>query len=384
MSNILLKIKRVLIAEFLTFKSFSMKYSCCQKSSILTTNYSRKHFRGFDTCNSFGNLFFKNYFYQSFRRSKFGNYTVIKKPSEVIDSLPVPSHIIKPSYAETGVPSISPPLPEIKNEIQIKGVLEACQRARDVLNAVAQNIKVGLTTEEIDIIVREKSFENDCYPSPLNYRGFPKSCCTSVNNIACHGIPDTRALEDGDIISVDVTIEKKEPYKKFCKLSLSEIEVIHFPIFIKVYYKGFHGDCCETFLVGNVDDKGKHLVNISKQCRDSAISICGPGVPFSDIGSEIDGLAKEEKLSVVPAFIGHGIGHYFHGPPDIYHFCNQMPGLMKAGMTFTVEPVLAQGSKEALILEDGWTVVMLDDSRAAQFEHTILITDNGHQILTYY
>ncbi|KAL7642797.1 UNVERIFIED_CONTAM: hypothetical protein RMT77_006085 [Armadillidium vulgare] len=333
-----------------------MKYSCCHKRSILTTNYSRKNFKGFDTCNNFGNLFFKNYFYQSFRRSKFGNYSVIKKPSEVVDSSPVPSHIIKPSYAETGVPSISPPLPEIKNEIQINGVLEACQRARDVLNAVAQNIKVGLTTEEIDIIVREKSFENDCYPSPLNYRGFPKSCCTSVNNIACHGIPDTRALEDGDIISVDVT----------------------------VYYKGFHGDCCETFLVGNVDDKGKHLVNVAKQCRDSAINICGPGVPFSDIGSEIDGLAKEEKLSVVPAFIGHGIGHYFHGPPDIYHFCNQMPGLMKAGMTFTVEPVLAQGSKEALILEDGWTVVMLDDSRAAQFEHTILITDNGHQILTYY
>ncbi|MCL4122943.1 UNVERIFIED_CONTAM: hypothetical protein GTU68_020124 [Idotea baltica] len=233
---------------------------------------------------------------------------------------------------------------------------QACQIARLVLDEVAKHLAVGLTNAEIDKIVHDKAIEAESYPSPLNYRGFPKSCCTSVNNVACHGIPDSRSLEDGDIVSVDVT----------------------------VFHKGFHGDCCETFEIGDVDGPGKHLVEVARRCRDEAIGICGPGVPFSDIGTMVEGIAREECLTVVPAFIGHGIGTYFHGPPDIYHCFNDYPGLMKPGMTFTVEPILTQGNKEALILEDGWTVVMMDNARAAQFEHTILITEHGHEILTNY
>ncbi|XP_064112882.1 methionine aminopeptidase 1D, mitochondrial-like isoform X2 [Macrobrachium nipponense] len=176
-----------------------------------------------------------------------------------------------------------------------------------------------MTTEDIDALVHKRVIESGAYPSPLNYRGFPKSVCTSVNNVACHGIPNKRRLVDGDIVSVDIT----------------------------VFSNGYHGDCCETYLIGNVDEAGKHLVNAARRCRDEAIAICRPGVPFSDID-------------------------------------NDYPGTMEEGMTFTIEPIVAQGSEEVIILEDGWTAVMLDNGRAAQFEHTILITCKGNEILTQY
>lgn len=291
-----------------------------------------------------------------FKRKDFGSYAKISHMGEVSEPYPIPDYIDLPPYALTGEPTPGPTNPEIKTEEMIEGMRDACKLARTILNIVGENIKVGMTTDDIDFLVHTSVVERGAYPSPLNYRGFPKSVCTSVNNVACHGIPDDRPLDDGDVISVDVT----------------------------VFYNGFHGDCCETFLIGEVDPDGVHLVNAARKCRDEAIKICAPGVYFSDIGNMIMAVAGREMVTVVPAFIGHGIGSYFHGPPDIYHNLNHYPGKMKSGMTFTIEPIVAQGEEDAAILEDGWTAVMLDDGRAAQFEHTILITDDGHDILTKY
>nr|CAD7424215.1 unnamed protein product [Timema monikensis] len=177
--------------------------------------------------------------------------------------------------------------------------------------------QVGKTTDDIDKLVHKLALDNGAYPSPLHYKGFPKSVCTSVNNVACHGIPDDRPLEDGDIINIDVT----------------------------VYLNGFHGDCSSTFLVGNVDEKGRKLVQVTEECLYRAIEHCKPG-------------------------------RFFNSLDNVY------PGRMLPGMTFTIEPVIAQGSENIVILEDGWTAVMEDTGRAAQFEHTVLITETGVEVLT--
>ncbi|KAG7163226.1 Methionine aminopeptidase 1D-like [Homarus americanus] len=291
-----------------------------------------------------------------FKRANFGSYAVLDNVGEVSAAQLVPSHISCPPYFKTGEPSTPPSGPEIKAEWQVQAMREASYLARTVLNTVGEHLQAGMATEDIDILVHNKIIESGAYPSPLNYMGFPKSVCTSVNNVACHGIPDDRQLLDGDIVSVDVT----------------------------VFYNGYHGDCCETYLIGNVDELGHHLVRAARRCRDEAIAICAPGVPFAAIGAKVEQVADQEGVTVVPCFIGHGIGKYFHGPPDIYHCYNNYPGTMEAGMTFTIEPIVAQGKEDALILEDGWTAVMLDNGRAAQFEHTVLIVEGGHEILTEY
>lgn len=212
-----------------------------------------------------------------------------------------------------------------------------------------------MTTDDIDEIVYNDAIRNNAYPSPLRYSGFPKSVCTSVNNVACHGIPDDRKLEDGDIINVDVT----------------------------VYLNKCHGDTSRTFLVGNVDDRGKYLVHHNEIALNEAIKICKPGVPFNRIGKTISDYAKSVDLRVVPAFIGHGIGSFFHGPPEIFHFENDIElRLMEPGMTFTIEPILSLGTEELELWPDGWTTTTVDGSRTSQFEHTILITDDGCEVLT--
>ncbi|XP_021934481.1 methionine aminopeptidase 1D, mitochondrial isoform X2 [Zootermopsis nevadensis] len=283
----------------------------------------------------------------------FGFYSVVK-PGFVSKGHPVPEHISRPSYFDTFVPSPAPDEAEIKTPAQIKKIRDSCRLAQFILDSVGKYIKVGCTTDDIDAIVHSLTIENNAYPSPLNYRGFPKSVCTSVNNVACHGIPDDRPLEDGDIINVDVT----------------------------VYLNGYHGDCSAMFLVGEVDKDGQALVKATELSLQRAISICRPGEYFCNIGNEVELVAHKAGFTVVPCFTGHGIGSYFHGPPDIYHCYNNYPGKMEAGMTFTIEPVLAQGSHEIVILEDGWTAVTLDNGRTAQCEHTVLITDDGAEILT--
>jgi methionyl aminopeptidase len=193
------------------------------------------------------------------------------------------------------------------------------------------------------------------YPSPLNYHGFPKSVCTSVNNCACHGIPDDRSLKTGDMISVDIT----------------------------VYIGGVHGDCCQTFVVGGkVDEAGRSLVEVAERCLGAGLDSCGPGKKFSQIGVAIDKCARSAGFTVVPAFTGHGVGAYFHGPPDIYHVPNTYPGVMEPGMIFTVEPCITEGDREIEIQEDGWTANTVDNARAAQFEHTVLVVDDGIEVLT--
>nr|XP_020752007.1 methionine aminopeptidase 1D, mitochondrial isoform X2 [Odocoileus virginianus texanus]XP_020752008.1 methionine aminopeptidase 1D, mitochondrial isoform X2 [Odocoileus virginianus texanus] len=211
-----------------------------------------------------------------------------------------------------------------------------------------------MTTEEIDALVHQEIISHDAYPSPLGYGGFPKSVCTSVNNVLCHGIPDSRPLQDGDIINIDVT----------------------------VYYNGYHGDTSETFLVGNVDECGKKLVEVARRCRDEAIAACRAGAPFSVIGNTISQITHQNGLQVCPHFVGHGIGSYFHGHPEIWHHANDSDLLMEEGMAFTIEPIVTEGSPDFKVLEDSWTAVSVDNQRSAQFEHTVLITSRGAQILT--
>lgn len=177
------------------------------------------------------------------------------------------------------------------------------------------NEKVGITTEEIDRFVHSETIKANAYPSPLRYAAFPKSVCTSVNNVVCHGIPDDRPLADGDIINVDVTVN--------CS-NWVVVVVVAFTHFawhsIQVFHNGFHGDCSQTFLVGNVDEKGRFLVDITEECLYKAISLCGPDVPFNRIGACIEEHAEKNGLAVVAEFVGHGIGTYFHGPPAVCHY----------------------------------------------------------------
>lgn len=268
---------------------------------------------------------------------------------------PIPDHIDKPLYYYPSGRVEPPKVPEIKSADTIQRMRESCRLAAEILRRCGELVAPGITTDELDRFAHDAIVQANAYPSPLRYEGFPKSICTSVNNVACHGIPDLRKLVNGDIINVDVT----------------------------VYCNQMHGDCSKTFLVGaDVDEKGRALVRVAEECRDLGIGVCGPGVELTRIGAVIEEHARKNGYTVAPTFCGHGIGNYFHGPPDIYHGRNQFAGTMEPGMTFTVEPVITMGSKDMAILEDNWTIVSVDNARSAQFEHTILVTENGTEVLT--
>lgn len=266
---------------------------------------------------------------------------------------------------------------------EIEGVKAAARIGRLVLDTAAKHIAVGVTTDEIDRIVHETCVSNGAYPSPLNYRGFPKSCCTSVNEIICHGIPDMRPLEDGDILNIDIS----------------------------VFYKGFHADLNETYCVGNVDEKYKKLIECSRLSLEAAIkagilivfifeiycSIVKPGVPYREIGAEIEKVTKEFGFSVVRTYCGHGIHRFFHAAPNVPHYYpNKAVGLIKAGHCFTIEPMINEGiifvllQRLTLILgtwkdvtwPDDWTSATADGKRSAQFEHMLLVTETGCEVLT--
>ena len=231
----------------------------------------------------------------------------------------------------------------------------SCQIARKVLNFAGTLVRPGITTEEIDAAVHQKIIEEGAYPSTLGYQGYPKACCTSINNVLCHGIPDDQTLFDGDIINIDVT----------------------------TYFEGYHGDCSETFLVGSsVTEPMKRLVNVAREARDQAIAICRPGQPLSLIGDTIAKIARRNGYSCPANLTGHGVGPIFHAHPFILHVENSFPGVMEPGMTFTIEPVLCEGSDSFYTAEDDWTIFSTDGKWNAQFEHTILITETGHEILT--
>ncbi len=212
-----------------------------------------------------------------------------------------------------------------------------------------------MTTDELDAIAHEECLRRGGYPSPLGYQGFPKSLCTSINEVICHGIPDSTVLRDGDIVNCDVTI----------------------------YLGGVHGDTNATFLVGTVDEDSRRLVQVTRECLQVGIDAVRPGRPVRDIGRAIQAHAEGQGLGVVRAFVGHGIGRSFHSDPQIYHYDNPMARQeMLEGMTFTIEPMITLGDWRHEMWDDNWTAVTVDRSRTAQFEHTLVVTAAGAEVLT--
>jgi methionyl aminopeptidase len=226
--------------------------------------------------------------------------------------------------------------------------------AAEVLNFAGTLVRPGITTDEIDVAVHAMTVAAGAYPSPLNYGGFPKSVCTSLNECICHGIPDSTVLQEGDIINIDVT----------------------------VFLDGHHGDTSRTFHVGAVDAGAAALVDATQRALFGAIALCAPGVPFRNIGTYIHALADKEGYGVVPAFVGHGVGREFHSGPTIVHCRNTEPGVMAVGQTFTIEPMLTLGGTKERFWPDEWTAVTADGSWSAQFEHTLLIVPGGVEVMT--
>ena len=227
--------------------------------------------------------------------------------------------------------------------------------AAGALDEVNKIIKPGISTEEIDKLCYE--YINDCgaYSAPLFYRGFPKSCCTSVNHVVCHGIPSKKILKEGDIVNVDVTTLKN----------------------------GWHGDTSRTFKVGNVSVKAERLIKATYESMMKAIEIVKDGIHLGDIGSTIQTFVEKEGFSVVQDFCGHGIGEAFHKEPNVLHYGEKGSGeKIKTGMIFTIEPMINYGNYETKTLNDGWTAVTKDKSLSAQFEHTIGVTKDGCEIFT--
>jgi len=244
---------------------------------------------------------------------------------------------------------------EIKSAKEIDALRRACRSAAQTLLHVGDLIRSGMTTEEINRIVHEDTLRRSARPAPLNYHGFPKSVCTSVNEVVCHGIPSTQRIKDGDIINVDVTS----------------------------IYEGFHGDTSATFYVGQPSKEARHVTETARRSLEIGIAQVREGARLGDIGAAIQEFAEGEGCSVVRAFVGHGIGRRFHEPPQVSHVGTRGSGLrLKAGMCFTIEPMINVGGYEVDVLDDGWTVITRDGSLSAQFEHTLVVTREGCEILT--
>ncbi len=227
--------------------------------------------------------------------------------------------------------------------------------AAGALDEVSKIIRPGISTKEIDKVCYEFINDNKAYSAPLFYRGFPKSCCTSANHVVCHGIPSDKILKDGDIVNVDVTALKD----------------------------GWHGDTSRMFKIGRVSIKAEKLINATYESMMKAINIIKDGIYLGDIGSAIQTHVEAKGFSVVQDFCGHGIGRTFHKEPNILHYGNKGTGeKIKAGMIFTIEPMINMGNYETKTLNDGWTAVTKDKSLSAQFEHTIGVTKNGCEIFT--
>jgi methionyl aminopeptidase len=227
--------------------------------------------------------------------------------------------------------------------------------AAGALDEVAKIVKPGITTNEIDKVCYEFINDNDAYSAPLFYRGFPKSCCTSSNHVVCHGIPSDKILRDGDIVNVDVT----------------------------AYKNGWHGDTSRMFKIGEVSIKAEKLINATYESMMMAIKILKEGIQLGDIGYTIQNYIEANGFSVVQDFCGHGIGQTFHKEPNILHYGKKGTGeKIKAGMIFTIEPMINLGNYETKTLNDGWTAVTKDKSLSAQFEHTIGVTKNSYEIFT--
>lgn len=243
----------------------------------------------------------------------------------------------------------------IKNEEQIARLKIACTLASNTLEMLNDEIKAGITTNQINKLCHEFILDNDAIPAPLNYKGFPKSICTSVNNVVCHGIPNDKPLRDNDIINVDITVIKE----------------------------GMHGDTSKMFIIGEGSILSKRLIATTKESMYLGIDAVKPGATLGCIGYAIQSYAENAGFSVVRDFCGHGIGEYFHEEPQILHYGRKNHGVkLSEGMVFTIEPMLNSGKFPVKILSDGWTAVTRDRSLSAQWEHTCLVTKTGAEILT--
>ena len=243
----------------------------------------------------------------------------------------------------------------IKKDDEIEMMRRSGKLAAEVLLMIAPYIKPGVTTNELNDRCHDFIIDHGAIPAPLNYRGFPKSICTSVNDEICHGIPSERKLRNGDMVNLDIT----------------------------TIVDGFHGDTNQSFFVGSPRKQAKKLVDATREALQKAIAIVRPGARLGDIGATIQQYVEPKGYSVVREFCGHGIGRNFHEDPQVLHFGTFGKGMeLKKGMTFTIEPMINLGRPDLRILDDNWTAVTQDGNLSAQYEHTILVTDDGHEVLT--
>jgi methionyl aminopeptidase len=275
-------------------------------------------------------------------------------PGTVSPQRPVPPHIPRPEYVGRPGPrrftGSYVQAPETIEKMRIAGALAA-----QALRLAGEHCKPGVSTDEIDQVVHEFLCDHGAYPSTLGYKGFPKSCCTSLNEVICHGIPDTTVLVDGDIINVDVT----------------------------AFIGGVHGDTDATFCVGEVSDEARLLVERTHEAMMRGIRSVAPGRQINVIGRVIESYARRFGYGVVRDFTGHGIGEAFHSGLYVPHYDNpSLDVVIEPGMTFTIEPMITLGTHEHDLWDDGWTAVTRDRRWTAQFEHTLVVTDDGYEILT--
>jgi methionyl aminopeptidase len=244
---------------------------------------------------------------------------------------------------------------KVRSVREVAMLREACQVAVQTLHGVDQMLRPGMTTEDIDRFVHEDTLRRGARPAPLNYQGYPKSVCTSVNEVVCHGIPGARVLEPGDIINVDITS----------------------------IVGGWFGDTSVTFYVGDPSPEAKHVTEVSRRCLDLGIRAVRDGARIGDIGAAIQEYAEGQSCSVVRAFVGHGIGRAFHEAPQVPHVGVRGSGLrLRAGMCFTIEPMINLGGYQVEVQDDNWTALTRDRSLSAQFEHTLVVTKNGCEVLS--
>jgi methionyl aminopeptidase len=244
---------------------------------------------------------------------------------------------------------------KIHDEQGFVGMRKAGQLAAECLDFITPYLKPGVSTDELNTLCHDWTLERGAVPAPLNYRGFPKSICTSINHVVCHGIPSDKTLREGDIVNIDVT----------------------------TIVDGWHGDSSRMYPVGQIGRKAERLIDVTFESMWRGIRMVKPGATLGDIGHAIQSYAEEERFSVVRDFCGHGLGQVFHDAPNVMHFGRPGEGeVLRAGMFFTIEPMINAGGIEVKILSDGWTAVTKDRSLSAQFEHSLAVTDDGYEIFT--
>ncbi len=275
-------------------------------------------------------------------------------PGDVTPMRDVPDHIERPPYADTGKV-----VPWDEDRIKTPDIIERMRHAgkvaAEILRLTGEFLEPGRTTEEVDAYAHQLYIERNSYPSTLNYHGYPKALCASANEVICHGIPDSRVMLDGDIMNIDIT----------------------------AYVGGVHGDTNATFFVGDVDPASRELVRVTEECMWRGIEAVKPDRPISDVGRAIEQHAKQHRYGVVKAFVGHGIGQQFHSDIQVLHYYDSRNSMiMRPGMTFTIEPMITIGAWQHRMWDDDWTAVTSDGKRTAQYEHTVLVTDDGVDVLT--